>query len=120
MSTGLDTTWYLSSNELAYSNSMKMKIAVIIGVCHMTLGIILKGCNALYFNKKLDFMFEFVPQLVILVAMFGYMDLLIILKWLTDWTGRSGRAPSIIQTMIAMFISFGAVPEGSDPILGTA
>ena len=52
--------------------------------------------------------------------MFGYMDLLIIAKWLTDWTGREGKAPSIIQTMIAMFINFGAVPEGSDPIIGTA
>jgi len=96
MSTGTDITWYLSTNELAYVNSMKMKIAVIIGVAHMTLGIVLKGLNALYFNKKLDFMFEFVPQLVILVAMFGYMDVLIIMKWLTDWTGKTERAPSII------------------------
>ena len=61
MATGIDTTWYLSANELAYVNSMKMKIAVILGVFHMTLGIVLRGCNAFYFNKKLDFMFEFLP-----------------------------------------------------------
>mmetsp|Transcript_7692 Transcript_7692/g.9249 ORF Transcript_7692/g.9249 Transcript_7692/m.9249 type:complete len:203 (+) Transcript_7692:1926-2534(+) len=119
MATGIDTTWYLSSNELAYINSMKMKLAVILGVVHMTLGIVLRGCNSWYFNKKLDLMFEVIPQLVILVAMFGYMDILIIMKWLTDWTGREGKAPSIIQTMIAMFISFGATPEGTDPIIGT-
>lgn len=118
--TGIDTVWYLSSNELAYVNSMKMKIAVILGVLHMTLGIVLRGSNALHFNKKLDFLFEFLPQLIILVALFGYMDLLIIMKWLTDWTGREGKAPSIIQTMIAMFIEFGALPAGTDPIIGTA
>ena len=118
--TGIDTVWYLSSNELAYVNSMKMKIAVILGVLHMTLGIVLRGSNALHFNKKLDFLFEFLPQLIILVALFGYMDLLIIMKWLTDWTGRESKAPSIIQTMIAMFIEFGALPADTDPIIGTA
>ena len=93
---GIDIAWYLSSNELAYVNSMKMKIAVILGVIHMSLGIVLRGFNNIYFGKKVDFAFEFVPQLIILLAMFGYMDGLIITKWLTDFTGREGKAPSII------------------------
>ena len=118
MATGIDTVWYLASNELAYINSMKMKIAVILGVVHMTVGIVLRGINNLYFGKKVDFAFEFLPQLIILLAMFGYMDGLIITKWLTDFTGREGKAPSIIQTMIAMFISMGAIPEGTDPLIG--
>jgi hypothetical protein len=29
--------------------------------------------------------------------MFGYMDVLIVLKWLTDWTGVEKFAPSIIS-----------------------
>ena len=98
---------------------MKMKIAVILGVAHMTLGIVLKGCNLIYFGRKIDFVFEFIPQLVILLAMFGYMDFLIIVKWLTDFSGIEDKAPSIIQTMIAMFISFGAIPENTVPLLGT-
>lgn len=118
MATGIDTVWYLASNELAYINSMKMKIAVILGVVHMTVGIVLRGINNLYFGKKVDFAFEFLPQLIILLAMFGYMDGLIITKWLTDFTGREGKAPSIIQTMIAMFISMGAIPEGTDQLIG--
>ena len=97
---------------------MKMKIAVILGVVHMTLGICLKGFNLVYFSRKIDFCFEFIPQLVILLALFGYMDMLIIVKWLTDFTGREDKAPSIIQTMISMFISMGAIPVGTDPILG--
>ena len=75
---------------------MKMKIAVILGVVHMTLGIVLKGCNLVYFSRKIDFFFEFIPQLVILLALFGYMDFLIIVKWLTDFTGKEDKAPSII------------------------
>ena len=117
-STGIDPVWYLSSNELAYVNSMKMKIAVILGVVHMTLGIVLKGANLVYFGRKIDFVFEFLPQLIILLALFGYMDFLIVVKWLTDFTGREGQAPSIIQTMIAMFINMGAIPEGTVPLLG--
>ena len=75
---------------------MKMKIAVIIGVAHMTLGLILRGLNNVYFGRKVDFLFEFLPQLIILLALFGYMDFLIIVKWLTDFTGMEDKAPSII------------------------
>lgn len=38
-----------------------MKTSVIFGVAHMLMGIICKGCNALYFGKELDFKHEFVP-----------------------------------------------------------
>jgi hypothetical protein len=55
-----------------------------------------------------------------LLAMFGFMDVLIIAKWTTDFTGIESRAPSLISTMIAMFLSGGAIPEGIDPILGSA
>lgn len=43
-----------------------MKMSVIFGVTHMTIGVILKGMNALYFNQMLDFFFEFVPQVSLL------------------------------------------------------
>jgi len=48
-------------NELTFMNSYKMKLAVIIGVIHMTFGIILKGINAVYFKNWIDFIFEFIP-----------------------------------------------------------
>lgn len=56
----------------------------------------MKGFNAIYHRSAIDFIFEFLPQIVFLLALFGFMDLLIILKWLTDWQGREGEAPSII------------------------
>jgi len=38
-----------------------MKLAVILGVTQMSLGIIMKGVNAINFGSATDFIFEFVP-----------------------------------------------------------
>ena len=43
------------------------------------------------------------------VAMFGYMDFLIVVKWLTNYTGKTEQAPSIINTMVAMFLGGGEI-----------
>jgi len=95
-----------------------MKTAVIFGVSHMLLGIVIKGMNAAYFSRWAEFFFEFLPQLTLMLAMFGYMDVLIVLKWLTDYTGIESQAPSIIQLMIGMFLNGGALPEGTKPLFG--
>jgi V-type H+-transporting ATPase subunit a len=49
----------------------------------MSLGIFLKGFNALYFRKTQDLLFEFIPQVFILWNLFLWMDILIVKKWLT-------------------------------------
>lgn len=78
----MDPTWFLSSNEiLTVQNSVKMKISVIIAVAHMSMGIVVKGLNALYFKQKVVFWFEVVTGLIILNGLFGWMDALIIIKW---------------------------------------
>jgi V-type H+-transporting ATPase subunit a len=59
-------------------NSLKMKISVIFGVLQMSIGIFLKGLNSLYYKQYIDFCFEFLPQIIVLLALFGYMDALII------------------------------------------
>lgn len=107
---GLDPAWRVSGNELMFVNSFKMKVfdvidlklAVIIAIIHMTFGILLKGVNAIHFESPLDFFCEFIPQTVFLTCTFGYMDFLIILKWLTVY---EGEAPSIITTMIGMVLT---------------
>lgn len=60
---------------------MKMKTSVILGVLQMSLGVTMKGFNALYFGQTVDFLFEFIPQICLLLALFGWMDALIIAKW---------------------------------------
>ncbi len=54
---GVDPVWGVAENNLNYINSLKMKISVIIGVVHMTLGVIIKATNSLYFKRKVEFWF---------------------------------------------------------------
>jgi V-type H+-transporting ATPase subunit a len=80
----------------------------------------MKGFNAVHFRRPIDFFFEFIPQIVLMMCLFGYMDFLIIVKWLTNWEGNTGAAPAIIATMIGMFLKFGEIPEGTDALVESA
>ena len=84
---GLDPAWSVSENYLNYTNSLKMKIAVIIAVVHMTLGVFVKATNSLYYKRYMEFVFEFIPQLIFMTLLFAYMDFLIIFKWNENWLG---------------------------------
>lgn len=46
-----------------------------------------------------------------LLALIGFMNALIITKWLTDWSGNESQAPSVVAIMINMVLNFGEVPE---------
>jgi len=52
-----------------------------MGIVHMSMGIIIKGTNAIYFKKIPVLIFEVCTGLIILLGLFGWMDLLIISKW---------------------------------------
>jgi len=58
-----------------------MKLAVIMGVLHMSIGIIIKGTNTIYFSRFADFWTEVATGLVILLGLFGWMDALVVAKW---------------------------------------
>ena len=85
-----------------------MKLSVIFGVSQMSLGVVLKALNSRYFKKKLDLYFEFIPQLALLLSIFGYMVMLILIKWCTLYSDTSG-APSIVTYMIDMFLNLGTI-----------
>lgn len=85
---GVDPAWHVAANELLFFNSMKMKMSVILGIIQMTFGICLKGMNAHFFRSKLDFFGEFVPMIVFDMAFFGYMVILIFVKWSINWEKR--------------------------------
>lgn len=96
---GIDPFWGKAKNEITYLNSFKMKMSIIIGVLQMLFGLLLKGCNALYFKEWIVFFFEFLPQLLFLACSFGYMVVCIVLKWLTSWE-QAAKPPMIINTFI--------------------
>lgn len=58
-----------------------MKISVIMAIFHMSIGIIMKGTNAVYFKDPITLIAEVIFGLIILLGLFGWMDALIIAKW---------------------------------------
>lgn len=72
------------------------------------MGVIMKAFNAVQKKNVIDFVFEFIPQIILLLVLFGFMDLLIVVKWLTDFSVMDGaRPPSVITSMITMCLGFG-------------
>ena len=71
----------MTTNRLAFNNNIKMKLSVIFGILHMTIGILHKGANSIFFKRLPDFWLEVVTGLIILLGMFGWMDLMIYAKW---------------------------------------
>ena len=110
---GVDPIWYGTKQELIFLNSFKMKFAVIIGVLHMVLGLVQKALNAIYFKNMNKFLHEFLPQCILLICIFGYMDFLIVVKWLTNYKGYEHEAPSIIVTIVNFFLKGGEI-KGRD------
>nr|KYP58616.1 Vacuolar proton translocating ATPase [Cajanus cajan] len=96
---GVDPSWRGSRSELPFLNSMKMKMSILFGVAHMNLGIILSYFNARFFGSSLDIRYQFVPQMIFLNSLFGYLSLLIIVKWCT------GSQADLYHVMIYMFLS---------------
>ena len=67
---GADPIWHGTDQELPFFNSVKMKMSIIFGVSHMSLGIVMSLANALYFRDALEVFFGFIPQ----VPDIGFVD----------------------------------------------
>nr|KAJ0224973.1 hypothetical protein LSAT_V11C100007230 [Lactuca sativa] len=87
---GVDPIWHGTRSELPFLNSLKMKMSILLGVAQMNLGIILS-----YYNAK----YQFIPQMIFLNSLFGYLSLLIIVKWCT------GSQADLYHILIYMFLS---------------
>ncbi|KAH8934864.1 hypothetical protein BDL97_17G001900 [Sphagnum fallax] len=96
---GVDPIWHGSRTELPFLNSMKMKMSILLGIAQMNLGIVLSYFNAQFFRSSLDIWYQFVPQLLFLNCLFGYLSFLILLKWC------QGSKPDLYHIMIYMFLS---------------
>ncbi|KAH8824569.1 V-type ATPase, V0 complex, 116kDa subunit family [Flagelloscypha sp. PMI_526] len=109
---GLDPGWHGAENNLVFTNSYKMKMSIVLGVCHMTFALCLQLPNYFKFNTKSDIYTQFIPQIVFLMSIFGYLVVCILYKWSVDWNASSASPPSLLNMLIAMFLSPGSVaPE---------
>ena len=108
---GIDPSFQNTVNELAFYNSFKMKLSVIVGVVHMLFGLTLGLVNHAAVRDWIGVCFESIPRLLFLSSLFGYMVLMIIVKWAIDWSARGSPPPNLIQAMIHMVLSPGRVSE---------
>ncbi|RNF25279.1 putative vacuolar proton-ATPase-like protein [Trypanosoma cruzi] len=107
---GLDVAWAETENKLEFYNSVKMKCAVIVGVVQMLTGNVLSLFNHIYNRELHKAIFLFIPEILFLLCTFGYMSLLIVVKWCTRWENTS-EAPSILETMTNFFLQPGIVSQ---------
>uniref|UniRef100_A0A8C1KZK8 V-type proton ATPase subunit a n=1 Tax=Cyprinus carpio TaxID=7962 RepID=A0A8C1KZK8_CYPCA len=110
---GIDPIWNLASNRLTFLNSYKMKMSVIIGIIHMTFGVVLGVFNHLHFRRTFNLYLIFIPELLFLLCLFGYLVFMIIYKWLFFTVRDSQTAPSILIHFINMFLMQG---DSSQPL----
>lgn len=108
---GIDPLWNHASNNLNFTNAVKMKLSIVIAILHMNLGICLGGINFAFESDWTGFFCRFLPQFLFFNALFGYMCALIIWKWIApEVIDRS-----ILNTFINMLMKLGAV-EGAEPL----
>ena len=86
----------------------------------MTFALCLQVPNTIRFRKPIDFWGNFVPQMIFLQSIFGYLALCILYKWSVDWSTASIQPPSLLNMIINMFLSPGTVDPSEQLYPGQA
>ncbi|KAJ1520839.1 hypothetical protein ONE63_003928 [Megalurothrips usitatus] len=109
---GMDPVWQTAQNKIIFLNSFKMKISIIIGVLHMVFGVSLSVINNVQNRKYMNLLLEFVPQILFLLLLFGYMAVLMVWKWVQFYATNDPAefkvsptcAPSVLISFINMML----------------
>jgi len=92
--------WGIAENGINFENSLKMKLSMVIAFVHMVFGTVLKIVNEIKRGQTKSLYLDSLPKLILMFTTIGYLFLLIVVKWLTNYDGRTHEAPSIINTML--------------------
>ena len=106
---GFDPKWNHASNNLNFTNAVKLKLSIVIAILHMNLGICLSAVNYIHEKDWQSLAFHFLPQFLFFNCLFGYMAWMIVWKWIT------GIDRSILNTFIAMMMQLGSVDTSVEP-----
>jgi len=108
---GIDPTWHGKSNQIAETNSIKMKMSVLYGVTQMGFGLYLCMLNHIEFKDWISLIFEWIPQLMFLVSFFVYMCWIIIYKWTINWDDKDYAPPSLITVLVNFVLNAGTIDK---------
>ena len=64
----------------------------------MTFALCLQVPNHIRFKRFSDIYTNFIPQMIFLQSIFGYLVVCIIYKWTVDWSQASTQPPSLLKT----------------------
>ena len=106
---GLDPVWQSASNKIGFLNTYKMKISLIFGIIHMSFGVMLSLWNKISKRQYSHIFLEFLPQLIFLLGIFGYLVLMIFIKWINYGANYPDPfsehcAPNLLITFINMML----------------
>ncbi|KAG8138273.1 hypothetical protein E2320_004175 [Naja naja] len=92
---GIDPIWNIAINKLTFLNSYKMKMSIIMGITHMVFGVVLSLFNHIYFKQTTNIVLQFIPEMIFIISLFGYLVFMIIFKWC--------RFNQEVQTFLVIF-----------------
>jgi len=106
---GVDPVWQSASNKIGFLNTYKMKISLIFGVLHMTFGVMMSLWNKLAKRQYANILLEFLPQIIFLLGIFGYLVTMIFIKWILYGANLAEPysehcAPNLLITFINMML----------------
>ncbi|XP_044137255.1 V-type proton ATPase 116 kDa subunit a [Bufo gargarizans] len=114
---GIDPIWNIAKNKLTFLNSYKMKMSVILGIAQMVFGVVLGLINHINFRRHVNIILQFVPEMIFILSLFGYLVFMVIFKWCTYNVNNSQEAPSILIHFINMFL-FNYNDPSNGPLYG--